>query len=63
MGREIKLSPDAELAETEKVHEHILQAAAHYGNPLTGENLEDLLGRDFIQKHLSLIFGTNLVGG
>lgn len=70
-GGEIKLSPDLELDEKEKVHAHILQASAHYGDPLTGETREERSGRaffdffqpDFIREHLSQIFSYNGEGG
>ena len=71
MGGEIKLSPDLELAERQKVHDYVLQAVAHYGDPLTGETQEDRLSRasleflqsDFIREHHSQLFGQEIRGG
>ena len=53
-----------------RIHEHILQAKAYYGDPLTGETQEERSGRaffdffqpDFIRDHFEGIF-KNLEGG
>jgi len=63
MGGEIKLSLDLELAEKEKVHAHILQASAHYGDPLTGETQEERSGRLFFENFMAPNYVSNHING